>query len=297
MGKMDQEEGYVFSLDLLLALIPLTILLGMAVADMDAMFYLTQEGVYQSSLQRVGRDTASALLETSGTPTNWEISGNPITVGLAKYSDRLNAPIENDISPTKLAALNTTLMQDLVGPEYAYFINITTVQTNAPYYSLGEYNSSVQNIARIERLVQLAKFEIVSEGTTVRNPSPARDFTNPPNPFKTNIEYNRIFEHYVLIFKNGTVSASVEVNDYTVITQDEFAEDFTFKRVKIPDNRLRNGTGLQDNSVVLKSVSSQGRDYFNIYVIRVPRGYPEGQITERDAMPILGRFVLYIWVR
>ncbi len=293
----DDSEGYVFSLDLLLALIPLTILLGMATADMDAMFYLTQEGVYQSSLQRVATDAASALLETSGTPHNWEQTGNPSVVGIAKFSDSAQAPIENDISPAKLGGLNSTNLGELIGPEYGYFINITTVRNNSNYYSLGTYNNSAQNIARVERLVQLAKFEVVSEGTGVRNTGSPRDFTSPPNPFQTNIAYNNQFNYYVLVYNYGITSARVVINGQTVVPQNQFQNNVPFVRRIIPSNILQNQTELRDNSVVLQQVASKPGEYFDAYVVRVPKGTPEDQITLENARPILGRFVMYVWVK
>lgn len=298
MRKIDKDqEGFVFSLDLLLALIPLTILLGMAAADMDAMFYLTQEGVYQTSLERVGRDTVSALLETSGTPINWEETGNPTVIGLAKYDDRKDAPIENDLSPTKLGAMNVTNMQELIGEEYGYFINITTVDTNHTYYTLGSYDASQENIARIERLVQLAKFEVVSDGTGVRNTGAPRDFSSPPDPFKTNFAINEKYDHYVLVYNRRISSASVVINDQTVIGQQDFNPQVTFIRRKIDREILKDEVDLLDNSVVLRQVASRPGQDFDVYIVRVPKGTPEDLVTPEDARPILGRFVLYIWVR
>lgn len=293
----DDSEGYVFSLDLLLALIPLTILLGMATADMDAMFYLTQEGVYQSSLQRVATDAASALLETSGTPHNWEQTGNPSVVGIAKFSDSAQAPIENDVSAAKLGGLNDTNIAELIGSEYGYFINITTARNNSPYYSIGTYNISAPNIARVERLVQLSKFDVVSEGTGVRATKSPRDFSSPPNPFQTNVAYNNQFNYYVLVYNYGITSARVLINGETIVSQSEFNQHVPFVRKIIPSNILQNQTELRDNSVVLRHVASQPGGYYDAYVVRVPKGTPEDQITLENARPILGRFVMYVWVK
>jgi len=293
----DDSEGYVFSLDLLLALIPLTILLGMATADMDAMFYLTQEGVYQSSLQRVATDAVSALLETSGTPHNWEETGNPSVVGIAKFSDSAQSPIENDVSSAKLGGLNSTNMGELIGPEYGYFINITTVRTNAPYYSIGTYNNSAQNIARVERLVQLAKFEVVSEGTGVRNTGSPRDFSSPPQPFQTNVRYNQIFDYYVLVYHDTITSARVDINGITIVPPNEFQKKDPIPPILIDRNILQNQTELRDNSVLLRQVASAPGGSMDVYVIRVPKGTPSSEITLENARPILGRFVMYVWVK
>lgn len=290
----DDSEGYVFSLDLLLALIPLTILLGMATADMDAMFYLTQEGVYQSSLQRVATDAASALLETSGTPHNWEETGNPSVVGIAKLSDN-GDPIDNDISAAKLGGLNSTNLGELIGPEYGYFINITTVRTNAPYYSIGTYNNSAQNIARVERLVQLAKFEVVSEGIGVRGRKQPLSFTSPPKSFPTSISLNNAFEYYVLIYNNGISSAQVIINGHEVVRERDFP--LTELKRKIDPIYLQNQTLPELNPVVLGKVASEPGSTMDVYIIRVPKGTPPSEIDLDNAKPILGRFVMYVWVK
>jgi hypothetical protein len=293
----DDSEGYVFSLDLLIALIPITILLGMAAANMDDFFYLTQEGVFQSSLERVGADTVTTLLETSGTPYNWEQTGNPSVIGLAKFNDRTQAPDENDISPAKLGAMNTSVMQELVGPEYGYYINITNAQNNTPYYTLGTFNNSAANIVRIERLVRLAKFDIVSDGIGIRGTQQPRDFTSPPDPFKTNIAYNNAFDYYVLVYNNRISSARVEINGITVVAQNQFGVNVEFIRQQIPNNILQNQTALLDNSVVLRHVASQPGSSMNVYIVQVPKGTPEEEINIEDAKPIVGRFLFFIWVR
>jgi len=292
----DDSDGYVFSLDLLIALIPITILLGMAAANMDNVFYLSQEGVFQSSLERVGADTVSTLLETSGTPNNWEQTGNPSVVGIAKFNDRTQAPDENDISPYKLGALNTSLVQDLVGPEYGYFINITNAKTNAPYYTLGAYNTSAQNIARIERLVRLAKFEIVSEGVGIRGTRQPRDFTSPPNPFKTNIAYNNAFDYYVVIDNNGISSAQVIINGVEIVRERDFPLTELTRKIE-PQSILQNQTALLPNSVVLGKVASKPGSTMDVYILQVPKGTPPSEVNIDSARPILGRFVFYIWVR
>lgn len=297
----DDSEGYVFSLDLLLALIPLTILLGMATADMDAMFYLTQEGVYQSSLQRVATDAVSALLETSGTPHNWEETGNPSVVGIAKLSDN-GDPIDNDISAAKLGGLNDTNIAELIGPEYGYFINITTARNNSPYYSIGTYNDSAPNIARVERLVQLAKFDIVSEGKGVRNPEPPigspRDFYSPPYPFKTNNVLINRYDYYVVVYNYGVTSASVDINGFPIIPESEFKKNNNYMIEQIESEKLKNGMGdPEDNSVVLSKVAGKKGTSFDVYIVRVPKGFPKQLIDIDGASPILGRFVMYVWVK
>lgn len=298
----DDSRGFAFSLDLLLALIPITIILGMAVANMDSIYYLTQETTFQTSLDRVGADTVKSLLETSGQPYDWQTKGDPYSPGLAAYDERAKAPIPNYIDPAKLGALNTSIMENMLGNEYGYYINITRVSNGSQYYSLGTYNSSATNIVRIERLVRLSKFEIVSEAVGIRYNKKPRDYSNPPNPFQTNKAYNTAYDYYVLVYNKDITSASVEINNIAVVKQSDFQGNTTFIRKKIdPDvygsTILKNETTLQDNSVLIKQVASKPGSSLDVYIIKVPKGTPEDVIDLEGTRPVAGRFVFYIWIR
>ncbi|MFZ0441196.1 MAG: hypothetical protein WAL81_00995, partial [Methanobacterium sp.] len=60
------SRGFALSLDLLLALIPITLLLGFVAADMDNLLYQMEDTVFRSSMDRSAGDAVSTLLETSG---------------------------------------------------------------------------------------------------------------------------------------------------------------------------------------------------------------------------------------
>ena len=105
LGLLRKDSGgQIFSLDLLLALIPIALIIGMAAADMDNMLYLTQGAVFQSSTERAASDTVHALLETSGSPIDWEMTGNPRIAGLAEYDQIKSVPVEGTVDAIKLGA-------------------------------------------------------------------------------------------------------------------------------------------------------------------------------------------------
>ncbi|KUK00520.1 MAG: Uncharacterized protein XD44_1420, partial [Methanobacteriaceae archaeon 41_258] len=155
------KQGFVFSLDLLLALIPLTILFGTLVISMDNITYLSQSTIFQSSLERHASDVADALVETSGVPYNWEQTGNPSTIGLARYDLTKNLSEKNYLAPAKVAAMDADELGELIGPEYDFFLNITTTD-GLNIKTLGSYNESAPNIARVERFVLTTKLERIT---------------------------------------------------------------------------------------------------------------------------------------
>lgn len=98
MGFLDDDQrAFVISLDLLIAIIPLTIMIGMVTADMGNIMFQIEDTVFRGSMDRVAADTMNSLLETSGTPPNWEKTGNLSLVGLAKYDQSKGKPIEGTI--------------------------------------------------------------------------------------------------------------------------------------------------------------------------------------------------------
>ena len=73
MGILSRDSrGFALSLDLLLAIIPITLLLGFVAADMDNLIYNMEDVVFRSSMDRTAGDAVNTLLETSGVPPNWE---------------------------------------------------------------------------------------------------------------------------------------------------------------------------------------------------------------------------------
>ncbi|MGZ7049002.1 MAG: hypothetical protein ACXVHO_03240, partial [Methanobacterium sp.] len=162
MGLLRKDsDGQIFSIDLLLALIPIALLLGMAASDMDNMFYLVQGTVFQSSTERVATDTVNTLVETSGSPYNWETNGSLSVVGLAKYDTNKNMSVENYLSPYKLNALQPQHIQNLLGPEYGFYLNLSRADNKAiSLKTIGNYNNSAQNIVKVERLVVTSNLQL-----------------------------------------------------------------------------------------------------------------------------------------
>ena len=74
----NDSRGFAISLDLLLALIPITLLLGFVAADMDNILFQIEDTVFRSSMDRTAGDAVSTLVATSGDPNNWENTGNPV---------------------------------------------------------------------------------------------------------------------------------------------------------------------------------------------------------------------------
>lgn len=290
------SRGFAFSLDVLLALIPLTIILGMAVANMDNIMYLSENTIYQSSLQRVGSDAADTLVETSGVPYNWENMGNSSTVGLAKYDINKNLTVKNLMSPAKLSAVDINDLEALVGSGYGVYLKVSSANSNNSTIirTVGTYNSSSQNIVRVERLVSASNLDLVAdlEGL-IRDAGQPRTYTT---IFPTNDAYVQAYDYWVLVINRGYNSATVDVNNNQVLDPNEINQHITEIKQKIDVPFMYNQTYLQDNVVNVRTVSTPDST-MDVYVIAAPKGTPEKDINLDNIKLRPAKLELFIWTR
>lgn len=296
MGLLKKDSGgQIFSLDLLLALIPITLLIGMAAVGMDNMLYLMQGTVFQSSTERVASDTVNTLIETSGSPYNWEQVGNISVVGLARHDSRKRMPVENHLSPHKLNALQVQHIQNLLGPEYGFYLRITRADNrNILIRSMGEFNDSAPNIVKVERLVLTSNLQLE---TSLEGLIRA---TGQPRTYETVFQTNNIrvaaYDYWVLVINRGYAAASVHVNNKKVVGEHEFKPHITEIKNQINDTYLKNQTQLLDNIVSIRGRSEPGSS-MDVYVISAPRGTPEREINLENIRLRQCFFEFYVWVR
>jgi len=300
LGLLSRDSrGFALSLDLLLAIIPLTLLLGFVAADMDNLLYQMEDTVFRGSMDRTAFDTLNTLLETSGEPTNWETNPSLVNVtGLAIY-DPTNGPQEGTLSTAKLAALTQMNVQNIIGNNYNYYFKVTRIDNNETLKSLG--NSSYANAKDVVRVVKVA---IYTESIVVSSAKDLRRFTgtpitytSPPYPFQTNNLYLQIYDYYVLIVNQGYNSADVNINGNDVVDQHDFnGQNTRYSNItkQIDPSALKNLPALTDNIVTVKGTSNPG-DTLDIYIIQVPHGTPPGDINIDTITPKKVNVELYLW--
>jgi hypothetical protein len=295
---MDSDSlGFALSLDLLLALIPITLMLGMVAADMDNIMFQMQDTIFRGSTERVAADTANTLLSTSGQPIDWETTGTPIVPGLAQYDNNQGMPIEGLISSSKLAALNN--LSDMIGPGYGYYMTISYISTNgqngASVKSLGSTPNG-QDVVRVERVARYAKLTSVSkiEGE-IRGSGSSKTYTNPPNTFATNYYYNQTYQYWVVVNSTGYTASNVTVS---INTNTINFTDFNPKQIDptFLNFNQTNPTQLYNNTVKVTAAGTPG-SWMNLYIIQVPRNPPvsQNEINLANTQPQPCRLELYLW--
>ena len=298
MSIKRDSRGYMFSLDLLLALIPITIILGMVAGDIDNMMYQVQDTVFRGSMDRVAFDAMDTLLETSGEPTNWEETGNPSVAGLAIY-DPSDGPLEGTIDTLKLPALTENDVQNLIGDDYGFFLNVTYLSNSKTVKSLGTYNASANDVVRVERVAIYSNLKIVSQAKDlIRYTGTPRVYSNPPDPFQTNKYYLQTYDYYVLLVNRGYSSVEVNINNERVFDPNDIQGNEQYATlVKLIDpNALYNETEFMNNTVDVRGTSKPGSS-LDVYIVQVVKGTPKEDVNLGNVVPQKVKCELYIWPR
>jgi hypothetical protein len=305
----DDSKGVALSLDLLLALIPLTLVLGLVAANMGNIMYETQDTIYRSSLERVAADTTNTLLKTSGDPYNWETNPSQVNVvGLAQYDPTNEKPIEYTLSTKKMALLKSSLgeqaIQNIIGDQYGFYIVLTPINSDEIIWNLsstGTSKESAKDVVKIERNVLYTEFsgEVVS---SIKNAG--HDYGRPKDyeadkPFPTSQYDLEIYDYYILIFNRGVTSTSVWINQYEVMSENDFKghDKYSNWTMIIPEDYLKDGINPEDNYLTLKKVASNPNARMDAYVVQVPKGTSPDDIESGDVLPKSYLFQFYAWTK
>lgn len=300
MGLLERDSrGYMFSLDLLLALIPLTLLLGLVAADMDNILFQAEDAIFRGSTERIAADAVSTLLETSGDPTSWEQTGNPTVPGLAQYDAFKGIPIEGTISSQKLASLTLGDLQNMVGSEYGVYMTVSSITSTgsngANIKTLGTYNSNAQDIVRVERVARYALLQAVSKSEgEIRGSGVSREYYDPPHKFATSYYYNQTYDYWVVFDNHGYEPSNVNL---TINTNTITFTDLT-DPVQLDPSNLKldesNPSEFFNNTVKLIAIAPPGA-WMNFYIVQVPKGTSLNVITLSNIKPEPCRLEFYIW--
>jgi hypothetical protein len=300
LGLLDRDSrGFMFSLDLLLALIPLTLLLGLVAADMDNILFQAEDTIFRGSTERVAADAMSTLLETSGEPSTWEQTGNPTVPGLAQYDASKGIPVEGTISSQKLAALTLPQLQNMVGNEYNVYMTVSRIQTSgsngANIKTLGTYNSNAQDIVRVERVARYALLQAVSKSEgEIRGSGIYREYYDPPGKFATSYYYNQTYDYWIVFDNHGYAPENVNLTINTnTITFTDLGTPLKLDPIYLNLNET-NPSQFLNNTVKLGAVANPGV-WMNFYIVQVPKNTTSSDLTLQNIIPQPSRVEFYIW--
>ncbi len=156
---MEEIRGLVFSTDLMMALIIITVVLGVSADAMDSVVTKIQYSSYANSVDRMAVGAADMLIKNPGTPENWEELGNfnGVTPGLA-HVNRVNSGLSQKIlSLKKINSLKENydeLMRGRVLPPYHdSSLTICPVDPSMEPITMGKISPSSSDIIVVNRTV------------------------------------------------------------------------------------------------------------------------------------------------
>ncbi|MFH1773585.1 MAG: hypothetical protein ABH874_01325 [Methanobacteriota archaeon] len=147
------NKAQLFTLDLLLALVPLTLVLGMSATAIGGVVTQIQEYVYFYSMQRQVSDAADVLIKTPGVPPDWNSTIAPVTVGLAKYNSTEDRIYSHILDSEKIGAMNSDYIKQLL-KGYRYFnLSIQSINESVVFSKVlsSGPKASVSNIVVVRR--------------------------------------------------------------------------------------------------------------------------------------------------
>lgn len=141
------KKGMVFSIDLMLSLILITVIIGVSANTMDIIGSKMQDYSYANNFERITTSGADMLVKTPGSPENWEelreLDG--VTPGLAEIDSSKMRIQPNTLSKAKINRLNESydkLIRGKVIPSY-YNSTLIIYPTNPSLEPIVVKNTSV----------------------------------------------------------------------------------------------------------------------------------------------------------
>jgi hypothetical protein len=266
---------------------------------MDNLLFQMEDTVFRSSMDRTAGDAVSTLLETSGTPPDWEINGNTNIVGLAQLDPSTNTSMQGTIDPLKLAALTTTQVQQLVGNQYGFYLNVSTINnsgTPASLKTLGNSSfSSAKDVVRVQRVALASQFKVVSSLIKqIQYIGGSRSFNIPT--FQTSYNSNQTYDYWILIVNNvGFTSATVNVNNNPINLNGTNITQATMINSTYLTMSSANPSQYYNNTVTLNATGAFPSS-MDIYIIQAPKNVTSSSITAGSVVPRPSNFIFYLWL-
>lgn len=127
-GFILDKQGQAFTLDVMLALVIITLILGISADAIDIASYKATDYGARFSLERVTTDAADMLIKTPGSPDDWEYGINNLTTpGLALIDSKTGEVIPNMLSVKKINALKNNYNSLIYGRVLPHGVNSSLI--------------------------------------------------------------------------------------------------------------------------------------------------------------------------
>jgi hypothetical protein len=330
----DEKRGMVFSIDLMLALIILTVSLGVTADALDIVGGKMQDYSYTNSLERITLGAADMLIKEPGSPENWEQLNNldGVTPGLAS-TDPGNMKVQSkSLDIVKINRFKENYRELMIGkvlPEYCHSnLVIYPIDRCVEPISMGEgaVNSSYNDVVMVNRTV-LCNFINSSlmvfidtlkynssnlEQDSLGEECPHQDIMATPNHSKVdykNYKPGWICYHFRVArdMLNSTdfylMTDPVNIEDPSAVwlidrpeNRTETVNSFSNRPILVND-QINAAIGNESTVVLWLHVFSCGNPEkaFNTYLAGFPKGTPMEMVKAQSLNPQPCYFVFKVW--
>jgi hypothetical protein len=332
---IEEKRGMVFSLDLMLALVIVTVILGVSADAMDMVGSKMEEYSYLDSLQRITMENADILIKTPGSPENWEEKEDlrGISPGLAAINPQNHIVQPNTLSIRKINRLKDNYDELIGGKVIPHGLNsslmIYPVDSSLEPIPVRNVtpNPNSKEIMVINRTVlceysNASIFVFINGLGYIPHPSGEEHLGEkcPHSSLKDNMEHEMV--DYINQ-KSGWICYPFRINkddlnttDFYLITDPIILGDPSARWIiDRPENMtedrrpFNNGPilvneeisrflGNESTAVLWVHVLTSGNTNrtFNTYLSGFPRGTPPEKVKSQYINPQPSYFVLKIWV-
>jgi hypothetical protein len=318
--------GQLFTIDALLALLLITVLIGVSANTMGIVGNKIFEYSSEQSIQRIADDTADVLIKTPGIPENWENYKylTDITPGFADMENGTNK-FGNTLSMNKISSLkeNPKLIKQLLPAGMECSLMIYPTNTSLPVVEVINKTPSFGDVTIINRTV-LYDYKLFDVYSTIKPDIIHEDGSE----YVCTHSYTDSCNHQSPDFKNrksGWFCAAFNINsddikskDFYILTDPEVNDNLDFHASWIldtPDKTIVTTQNFTSNPIMINSiiselsenksreifvlhisVSGDIKKTFNTHIVGVPRGTSVSYIRLDNMKPQPAFFIMKLWM-
>jgi len=323
-------RGQAFTIDVMLALILLTVIIGISADAMDITGNKLYDYSTETSLSRIANNIADILINTPGIPENWEDIkySTYITPGLAKYEIGKKRVISNTLSMKKMMRLKKEpeILTKILPESTSYNLMIYPTDPSIPILTIQNQTPSrdISDIIVVNRTI-LYDYELMDTYLSIKPDiyngkiesgylcthinmgdydHKRPDFNKSKSgwlcsPFTINMEDITSKDFYLLTDQNLlNRNYSYETTRWIIDTPDNKIIDsqkFTSKPVNI-NSIILNLSNKNIQTFILHISISDIEKHFNTYIVSVPKTTPIEHVKITNLKPQPAFFVLKIWM-
>lgn len=308
------KQGQAFTLDVMLALVIITIIMGISADAVDIASYKATDYSARFSLERVTTDAADMLIKTPGSPDDWE-SGitNLTTPGLALI-DPTGRVIPNTLSVKKINVLKNNYNSLIYGKVLPQGVNssLRIYPTNPSLSPIEIMNNSPEKAVEVAVANRTVVFDFLDVEAVVYNNTHKKNYSETicPNHNHSQPSGKWACQHFNITlselnstdFYILTVPANIGDNSPSWIIDrpekgldDGNGEKFSSTPVNVTGN-ISNLLGNDTKGVLWFHVRTPGNKdrNFDAYIVSVPKEVPIEHVSF-NLTPEPWFFVLQVW--